>query len=188
MPRNSKRMGRLLAIAALAVIAGCGKHPTAPTTAEEGVYASPTFARVPAPPRGMFGATSEGPLSASVEIDGSQGGELTVGRFQVVIPAGSFEGTSTVSITVPDQTVVSCELEIAAPVESTAGVTLVADCEGVTNVELEDCGTLSFDAAADVWRTVDGSVVDIQASTVAAPVRTQAKIYGVAQLLGRAGW
>jgi hypothetical protein len=177
-------------VASLAFLVGCAKNPIAPTP-ETGVYQNPTFARVPPPPRGLFGTTAEGSLTGSALIDGAQGGVVTVGRFSVIVPPGAFVGTGTVTINVPDQAVVACELDIDTP--AAAGfdeqISLVANCQGVTNVDLSDCGTLQLDASASVWRSVDGSIVHLENSTVVAPVPQSSTSYGIANVLeGRAGW
>jgi hypothetical protein len=173
-------------VACLAFLVGCAKVPTAPTP-EQGVYSNPTFARVETPKTGLYGATVHGPLSGSGLIDGAAGGLVSVGRFSVVVPPGSFQGTATVTINVPDQNIVACDLDIDAP--SVAGVSLVADCQGVTNVDLNDLGTLRFDASANVWRAVDGSIVHVENSTIVSPVPQSTTSYGVANVVeGRAGW
>lgn len=178
-------------LAVVAAVTGCGQHPTAPAKPEPGVYSNPAFARVPATRPGLLNATADGPLEASAEIDGELGGVISVGRFSVVVPPGSFQGVGTIAITVPDQAVVACELGISTPGATgfAQPVSLVANCQGVTNVNLEDCGTLRFDSAANVWRNVDGATISVESATVVTPLSHQATIYGVADLFqGRAGW
>ena len=172
------------------VVAGCGHLPLGPLRNQPGTYTNPKFAAVPSPPTGQFGAVGTGPLSGSSVIDGTQGGVLTVGRFTVTVPAGAFQDTATISISIADQSIVECNLSItpAAANSFHLPVSLAADCSGVTNVDLKNCGTLWYDPQAGVWRTVTGAVVDLSASTVTASLM-HFSTYGVADLVdGRASW
>lgn len=180
----------MIAATLIAIVAGCGtQHPVAPAGPEANAYANPIFARVPAPPRGLSQTMAEGPLEGSGSVNGAVGGEVTVGRFRVIVPPGAFQGMATITVKVPDQALISCELEITPPEANgfSVPVSLVADCQGVSNVDLADCGTLWFDPSANVWRTVAGTEIDLDQSTVTASLQ-HFSCYGIADLLGRAGW
>ncbi len=180
----------LAALAGAAVVAGCGRQPLAPLPAASGAYVNPTFARVDDTKSGSLAMSSTGPVTGSGDVDGDTGGEVCVGRFRVIVPAGAFEGLATITVTVPDPDVVSCELGISPPEANgfAVPVTLVADCQGVTNVDLANCGTLWFDESAGVWRTVAGTAVDLGDHKVSAQL-PHFSIYGICDLLeGRAGW
>lgn len=173
-----------------AAIVGCGRTPTAPrAAAEPGTYSAPVFAAVPRSGDAL-GATPMGAQSGSSEVDGAVGGEVQVGRFTVIVPAGAFAGTATIHVNIPDPNVVACELEIS-PAEANAfaiPVQLRADCQGATNVDLANCGTLWFDEENGVWRTVSGTIVDLENHTVTASL-WHFSHYGVADLLqGKASW
>ena len=173
----------------VALLAGCARQPLAPVAHAPNTYDHPLFARVP-DAAVTTGGDSLGPLTGSACIDGAQGGDVQVGRFHVIVPPGAFAGTATLSITIPDPAVVSCQLGISPPEANgfAVPVLLVADCAGVTNVDLANCGTLWYDPSADLWRTVSGTAVDLQNSTVTAKLPHFSE-YGVADLLeGKAGW
>lgn len=52
-------------------------------------------------------------LSVSAKIDGSAGGSLRGGRFVLRVPAGAYDGIATVTMTLPDSTVMLCDMEIS---------------------------------------------------------------------------
>lgn len=179
----------LAAFTTLAVMVGCARSPVAPIQGQPDTYVSPKFARGPAPSGGENGLLSD-PFMGSGEIDGALGGEVTVGRFRVIVPPGAFQGLATITVHVPDAEVVSCDLSISPPEANgfAVPVSLVADCAGVNNVNLANCGTLWFDEDAGVWRTVNGTIVDLANSRVTASL-PHFSTYGVADLLeGKAGW
>lgn len=51
-------------------------------------------------------------VHASAVLDGAEGGTLRCGRFLLSVPAGAFEGEGTVSMSMPDSTVMVVDLEI----------------------------------------------------------------------------
>ena len=178
------------AMVALVAAVGCSQLPNAPIQNQPGTYASPKFAVVPASDIGRYGTVPSGPITGSAVIDGALGGVVTVGRFTVTVPAGAFSDTATITITMPNPSIVECNLDIS-PVSANGfhiPVSLTADCSGVTNVDLRNCGTLWFDPSANVWRTVTGATVDLTNSTVTAALM-HFSTYGVADLVeGRASW
>jgi len=181
----------LTAAIVIAAIVGCARQPLAPVANQPaaGTYDRPLFARVITSAL-TTGATPTGPLVGSGDIDGAIGGEVQVGRFRVIVPPGAIADSATITITIPDPDVVSCQLSISPPGANSFAVpvSLVADCAGVTNVDLHNCGTLWFDPSAGVWRTVAGTAVDLDHQTVTAKL-PHFSDYGVADLLeGRAGW
>ncbi len=188
LPRSAV-LGSLAALAAIAVVVGCSRSPVAPQPFGSDAYVAPKFARVADPSPGSSSLLSGG-LSGSGEVNGATGGEVAVGRFRVVVPPGAFQGLATITIQVPDPDVISCELDItpASANGFLVPVSLVADCAGATNVNLANCGTLWYDEQAGVWRTVNGTIVDLVNSRVTAQL-PHFSTYGVADLLeGKAGW
>lgn len=180
------------AIAALSVVAavGCGRLPLEPeVSTQRDVYEAPVFAQVPRS-GDAFGASPTGIQSGSQDVDGAVGGTVTVGRFSVIVPAGAFDGVATIHVTIPDPTVMACDLHITpeSANDFAVPVTLRADCAGVFNVELENCGTLWFDPSINMWRTVGGTAVDPVNDVVSAELEHFSR-YGVADLLqGKASW
>ena len=51
-------------------------------------------------------------LSQSVMMDGAVGGKMRCGRFVLLVPAGAFVGTGTVTMSMPDSTVMIVDLSI----------------------------------------------------------------------------
>src|SRR5262245_31621863 len=110
MRRTAHRgVATCLGIALLAMW-GCSQSPTARVAAPDA--SSPPFLRVPA---GSASAFSSGPGSGggSAYIDGSRGGTVSNGRFQLHVPPGAFQGGATLTITVLDPSVMQCALSIS---------------------------------------------------------------------------
>lgn len=57
--------------------------------------------------------TASKALQVSAMIDGDVGGRLRCGRFLLAVPPGAFDGKGTVSMSMPDSTVMVVDLEIA---------------------------------------------------------------------------
>jgi hypothetical protein len=169
------------------VIAGCSRMPTAPVVTG---IANPDFVRSAKPTTtGAFSiASAVTGLTGSESIDGAVGGQLTVGRFTLVIPPGAFQGQATVSITVPDSAVVHCQLGIDPPTANhfAVPVTLRSDCSGTSALVASQLAQLWFDEQAGVWREVPGSAPDVVNFDVVAPLQHFSD-YGVIDE-GRAGW
>ena len=110
------------------VLAGCSKSPLAPgdqgglgrlmpppvaSFSEDGSVAyvwAPVAEKAgdPLPPV----AVTERDVSRSSDIDGDKGGSVHVGRFTVTVPPGAFSGPATVTISMPDSSLMICELSI----------------------------------------------------------------------------
>ena len=123
-------------------------------------------------------------VSASNSIDGSRGGTVKVGRFTVRVPAGAFSGSATVTVSMPDSTVMICDLGIApvaangfrTPVELTADLSApgVADASNFT--------MYWYDPARQVWVNLE-----MRSNHSGASVKTALdhfSKYGA----GKAGW
>jgi hypothetical protein len=142
------------ALAGLAALLGCGRAPTEPSASLPRTYANPQFVRVPGPPPG---ALSSGPAdpsaSGGADIDGQLGGVLTVGRFAVVVPPGAFDMVARVTITVPDTTVMMCQLGISPPEANDfqVPVTLGSDCGNIPGIDPGTLATLWYDPARAAW-------------------------------------
>ena len=176
---------------ALLALWGCSHSPTAPFTSP--VSDAPAFLRVPA---GTAQPYSAGPGSGSSIssscIDGSKGGTVSNGRFQLCIPPGAFIGTGTISISVPDPAVMQCQLSI-----SPAGlngflvpVQLIADYgsssgPGPGSPAPSDPALLWFDEVNQRWVRMPGSSVTSWNNTLTTPL-PHFSSYGV--IGNKAGW
>lgn len=132
---------RIRALAAatllLALVTGCGTSPLTPDPASGGSgggdpapaptgpevlviypdgsvsYTRPpaeTGAAAPAPADAL--PTGDRAISTSMVMDGATGGKMRCGRFVLLVPAGAFEGTGTVTMSMPDSTVMIVDLSI----------------------------------------------------------------------------
>ncbi len=106
---------RFFAAAATALILGCGAAPTAPL-----VDAGPPVLVVDGNGAVTYRQadvldTGDHPraLTASGTVEGRAGGWLQCGRFLLAIPAGAFDGTGTITMTMPDSTSMVVDLAIA---------------------------------------------------------------------------
>jgi hypothetical protein len=191
----------LVAVAGLVlVIAGCSQSPLKPgDSALNGVTSGSS-----APPIVRFaddgtvdyatapvGADAEQPvdmtapgcpaLKSSMLVDGARGGSLRVGRFYLTVPAGAIEGTATVTVTMPDSTVMICDLSISPDTANhfKVPVELTADLSGA------DASTSTmywYDPAGQRWVNlfVKSRIVGTKVTTSLEHFST----YGA----GKAGW
>jgi hypothetical protein len=102
------------------LILGCGAAPTAPL-----IDAGPSVLVVDddgavtyrqaevLDPRGHDPGDQPRALSVHETVEGRAGGWLQCGRFLLAIPAGAFEGTGTITMTMPDSTAMVVDLTIA---------------------------------------------------------------------------
>ena len=127
------------------------------------------------------------PLSISRTIDGSVGGAVVAGRWTVVVPPGAFNGTGTISVTVPDASVLSCTLDISpASLNGFARpVGLVCDANGVETADFWSLVVGYYDPALGKWTQVTNSRQQPGSLTVEAPL-WHFSSYGVVS--GKAGW
>ncbi len=167
-----------------ALLGGCSSVPLGPGT---NAIVNPEFIRVAAPPPGAFGSLPSGPISGSNKIDGTKGGKLTVGRFAVTVPAGAYAGPATLTILVPDQAVLLCDLSItpAAANSFKVPVKFTTDFSGTNVTDPTTLIEIWYDASAGVWRQVPGTQVDTAKLTVAVPL-SHFSDYGTVD--GKAGW
>jgi hypothetical protein len=52
-------------------------------------------------------------LSVTTTIDGAVGGKIVCGLYVVTFPAGVFDGVGTVTMSMPDSTLMLCDLEVS---------------------------------------------------------------------------
>jgi hypothetical protein len=134
MIRSRSVVRALIAASSLLLLlagAGCKTSPTAPTSSENETStpaSTPPLLRISADgsaswvdlPTALrsssFGSWSYDPsraLTTSVKIDGSVGGRVVCGRYVATIPAGAFDGVGIITMTLPDTTLMLCDLEIS---------------------------------------------------------------------------
>ena len=120
-----RRISRLktLWLVLLGVLAfGCSRLPTAPPSeSQRSTRSSAGVLVVPIDPvdPGDGGGGPIGPPPAEVDtlvraedIDGRDGGEVSIGYVGVEVPEGAYDGRATVKITIPDDDSLKCHLEI----------------------------------------------------------------------------
>ena len=164
-------------------LAGCSDLPSGPGS---NAYQNPKFVSAAAP-RGTFGAGPSGPTSGSQQINGNKGGILSIGRFKVQVPAGAFAGNATLTINVPNQNFLVCELGItpAGANNFALPVTLTTNWSGTNVTNPQTLAELWYDESAGLWRVVPGSVVDVLNGTISTPL-SHFSTYGTVE--GKAGW
>lgn len=130
-------------VGAVLVLAGCSKSPLSPEGGSVGIGTPPplatfapdgTVSYVWAPVAQKAGdplptdTVTVRVASQSCEMNGELGGAVHAGRFTVKVPPGAFTGPATVTISMPDSSLMICELSITpasanafrVPVELTA--------------------------------------------------------------------
>ena len=125
------------------------------------------------------------PLSSFAKIDGQQGGTLKAGRWTVTVPPGAYKGNATIVITVPNQSVMLCTLDIlpASSNKFDLPVVLTANCKAATVNDPSQLTLVWFNPSTMRWEPVAGSMADAS-WTVTAPLG-HFSIYAVD---GKAGW
>lgn len=216
------RIAVLLAAAALvAGVEGCGDNPVAPRPEEAGVSGPPLLV---VQPDGSSGYAQAGALTVtatpeptdralkvSKEIDGSKGGWVRCGRFLLAVSAGAFDTVGTITMTMPDSTLMFVDLSIepARLNGFKAPVYLVANTTG-TDVPCDSLAIYWNDPKTASWTDVTtdknvtsamGCVQDVESSLswVAGSddsFDTNSAPYGITSVLphfsryaaGKAGW
>lgn len=190
MHRKLRLLHATAVVAGALALAGCSRGTLGPGS---NVIQDPMFLTDRSGPGLTSDPGSVEPLAGSAVIDGSQGGQLKVGRFTLTVPAGAFKGPATISIRVPNPTQVRCQLEItpASANQFDVPVILRTDCSGTNGLDPALLTEIWFDETSGVWRQVPGSRPDIVEFDVIAPL-THFSDYGVIELLdsvdGKAGW
>jgi hypothetical protein len=158
------------------LLSGCGQSPLGPTDSSQsaggggGAQAPPvvtiapdgTVAYVDAPydttlaTPGAVEPPAPATVSASAWINGSVGGVVRAGRFGVKIPAGAFAGTAQVTVTMPDSTMMLCDLSISPASANLfkVPVKLVAD---LASTNLTDASTYTmywYDPNRVLWKSL----------------------------------
>jgi hypothetical protein len=172
---STSRRTQLLIGTALAALAatGCSKLPTQPIVEATGSGASPGMMVASQVKPGFLVQPPPAPGTgsrATVRILGKVGGSATNGVFTVVIPAGTFTGQATVTVTQPDNTVPLVQLDIqpASKNHFKKPVTLVAQFQNVDASRIAMSTVSELDPTTGAWSLVGGSTADPMAGTVRA--------------------
>jgi len=126
-------------------------------------------------------------LSASKTLVGAVGGTVQVGRFTLIVPPGAIQGTATITVQIPDPSVMRCDLSIA-PASANGfkvPVLLVGNLLGAKDLDPLNVGTLWYDPARGCWVSVPGALFDPSLSLLRTPLWHFSK-YGIQD--GKAGW
>lgn len=166
IPERLRSLGAALGAALL--LAGCGGTPLSPTSGSGGatgagsgpevllVGAGGTVSFVPASVATALATTTlssaDRSLTVSREIDGAAGGVIRCGRFVLHVPAGAFEGTGTVTMRMPDSTVMVVDLGISPSSLNgfLAPVALAVNTTGA-DVGVDSLGMYWYDPANAGW-------------------------------------
>jgi hypothetical protein len=133
-------------------------------------------------------SVSDPPLDAkskTFEIDGAVGGSCKHGRFQVTVPAGAWRGTASITISVPDQTKLACDLTISPATANGFAVPVVLTMKTKGCDPAVPLTAGYFDPVSGKWTEVPGAYQDAVSKNVIVPLYHFSR-YGA--LDGRAGW
>ena len=114
------------------------------TTTPPDPAASPAGTLVPLP--------ADRKLVKWTEIDGEAGGRLQCGRFRLAVPAGAFPGKGTVSMSMPDSTVMVVDVEITPDSLNNfqVPISLALDTSGA-DVEADTVSIYWYDPENKTW-------------------------------------
>ncbi|HMI31010.1 MAG TPA: hypothetical protein VK527_04660 [Candidatus Limnocylindrales bacterium] len=123
-------------------------------------------------------------LSTTVMVEGIHGGMLRAGRFSVKIPAGAFSGSATVTLSMPDSTLMICDLSISPSSANRfrypAKLTADLSSSGITDASTYT--TYWYDPARLTW--VNLSARSMTSGSTVTTALEHFSTYGS----GKAGW
>jgi len=181
------------------VLAGCNRSPLGPDDSAPSASVAPpivafapdgTVAYVWAPidtmstlPAESLEAASPTAVRVSASMDGDRGGMLRAGRFSVKVPPGALTGIATVTLTMPDSTMMVCDLSIAPSSANTfkVPVQLTADLSS-TDVDASTLTMYWYDPNHLTW--VNCSAKSRTLGTLVTMSLDHFSRYGA----GKAGW
>ena len=171
MERRFRASGLAALVGVALALAGCGQSPLAPDTSAGSVLTPVTPPLVSIAEDGTVsyvtapvsaGAdTASAPLAsppprsvaATARVDGNLGGTIRAGRYSVMIPPGAFVGPATVTVSMPDSTVMICDLAIspAAANKFQKPVQLMANLYAPDMTDASGCTNYWFDPTRNTW-------------------------------------
>jgi hypothetical protein len=157
----------------------CGATALMLASAAAASPTAPEFARVP-------GAGVRG-LSESAVIDGARGGMLTVGRFTLCVPRGALRGETTISLRVPDPSVLACELSVVpAPETFAIPLMLQTDIAEAMDVEAQFLRSVVCNDWGRDWTAARSAIVSLPTHTLYTRMFQPVARCGVVE--GTSGW
>jgi len=91
-------------------------------------------------------------LTVERPVDGSVGGRIVCGRFVATVPAGAFEGVGTITMTMPDTTLMLCELEVTPAELNDFAVPVELSLRTIgTTTDLDSLEVYWWDPAKSQW-------------------------------------
>src|SRR6266850_2367488 len=158
------------------VLAGCNRSPLGP----DDWAPIDTMSTLPAE---SLEAASPTAVRVSASMDGDRGGMLRAGRFSVKVPPGALTGIATVTLTMPDSTMMVCDLSIAPSSANTfkVPVQLTADLSS-TDVDASTLTMYWYDPNHLTW--VNCSAKSRTLGTLVTMSLDHFSRYGA----GKAGW
>lgn len=157
-------------VGACFVLGGCTLFPTAPestTTSGTSTNREPpplatiapdgTMEFTPAPvdtlPDDTTHVMRAAGLKTSLYVDGAVGGRVRVGRYSLEIPPGAYKGQGLITLSMPDSTVMVCDLSIQPATLSPFAepLKLQADLSAPGMNDASDCTTYWYDPVRMGW-------------------------------------
>jgi len=161
-------------LAAMSLLTGCSSAPLGPPPPSRASL-EPTKTSWVQP----AGVTSS-PLLATGVINGLVGGTVQVGPWKVLVPAGAFSGSGTITISIPDPTVAQCDLNISPSALNSFKVPVTLSCTFKSATDAQRSDLYWWDPSAKVWRVVP--------STLLGSTRSALLWHFSKYSAGRAGW
>jgi len=176
MERRWRASGLAVLAGISLLLSGCGQSPLGPTGSSQSAgggasrqapplvtfQADGTVTYVDAPCDTLQGAPGTlvdmlpVSLRGSAWIIGSLGGVVRAGRFAVIVPAGAISGAAQVTVTMPDSTMMLCDLSISPPSANQfkIPVQLVADLSSAKLLDVSKCTTYWYDPNRATWMSL----------------------------------
>ena len=171
------RIAALPLFVAMALIVGCSNSPLAPEHAagpNAGASIGSTGSNA-----GLLTSTTK---VVSASINGLLGGTIKNGDWTVKIPAGAFPGTGVITVTVPDASVRSCDLNIFPSLLNSFRVPVTLSCRSATIADAQTDVMMWWDPSVKKW-TVIPSTANLTTLTRDAPLS-----HFSTYQCGKAGW
>ncbi len=133
-------------------------------------------------------SVSDPPLSSkskSVAIDGAKGGSICVGRFTLTVPPGAWYGSGTITLSVPDESKLMCDLTISPASLNGFSVPLTLRTKTTGCNTTDSLLPAYWDPTLATWTHITGGYQDVTSKDTVAPLYHFSR-YGT--LEAKAGW
>jgi hypothetical protein len=135
------------------------------------------FSEVPGVMNGVVGTLTQ-------VVDGAVGGLLTRGSWSVLIPAGAFEGSATITMTTGASDPTLCQYEISPATKNGFSKPAIMTARIPLGMSLATAHIEWYNPSTQTWVPVPGSSVNALTRTVSAPVWH----FSDYRVNGRSGW